>query len=158
MTWIASIHQLAAGLLRVLGDPLRDAVHQRVRKALFDRFLAPLETLLFLGPTGFQGAGELDHALGRRIWTGIFDASGPPVQHNVFGALAQLRVEIVVDADHARVDDAHRHAGLDRVVEEDGVDRLARGVVAAERKAHVGNATAHLAYGRFWRIQRVASM
>ena len=42
------------------------------------------------------------------------------------------RVEVVVDAEHAGVDDAHRQPGLDRVVEEDGVDRLAHRVVAAE--------------------------
>ena len=53
-------------------------------------------------------------------------------------------VEVVVHAHHAGVDDAHVHAGLDRVVQEHGVDRLAHRLVAAEREAHVGHAARHL--------------
>ena len=62
-------------------------------------------------------------------------ASGAAVQHHVLDALAQFGRDVVVHADHAGVDDAHGHAGLDRVVQEHGVDRLARRVVAAEREA-----------------------
>ena len=62
-------------------------------------------------------------------------ASGAAVEHHVLDALAQLRVELVVDAELAGVDDAHRHAGADRVVQEHGVDRLAHRVVAAEGEA-----------------------
>ena len=43
---------------------------------------------------------------------------------------------------HARVDDGHVQAGPDRVVQEDGVDRLADAVVAAERERDVGHAAA----------------
>ena len=41
----------------------------------------------------------------------------------------------VVDRELAGVDDAHVHAGLDGVVEEDRVHRLAHRLVAAEREA-----------------------
>ena len=69
---------------------------------------------------------------------------GAAVEHHVLDALAQLGLELVVHADHAGVDDAHVHAGLDRVVQEHGVDGLAHRVVAAEGEAHVGNAARDL--------------
>jgi hypothetical protein len=42
--------------------------------------------------------------------------------------------DLVVDAELAGVDDTHRHAGADRVVEEHGVDRLAHRVVPRNEK------------------------
>ena len=66
------------------------------------------------------------------------------VQHHILDLLAQHRLQIVVDAEHAGIDDAHGHAGLDRVVEEDGVDRLAHGIVAAEAERDVGNAAGNV--------------
>src|SRR5574341_1142418 len=47
---------------------------------------------------------------------------------------AQLRVGLLVDAELARVDDAHGQPRPDRVVEECGVHRFAHGIVAAERE------------------------
>ncbi len=75
-------------------------------------------------------------------------ASGAPIEHHVLDALAQRRLDVVVDADHAGVDDAHVHAGLDRVVQEHGVDRLAHRLVAAEAEAHVADAARHLGAGQ----------
>jgi hypothetical protein len=80
------------------------------------------------------------------------------VEHHVLDALAQHRVQVVVDADHAGVDDAHVHARLDGVVEEHGVDGLAHRLVAAEAEAHVGHAARDLGAGQVGLIQRVASM
>jgi hypothetical protein len=62
------------------------------------------------------------------------------VEHDVFDQRAQLGRDFVVDAQLPGVDDAHVHAGLDRVVEEYGVDRLAHRLVATERERHVGDA------------------
>ena len=73
---------------------------------------------------------------------------GAPVQHHVLDPLAQRGVEVVVDADHAGVDDAHVHAGADRVVQEHRVDRLAHRLVAAEAEAHVADAARHLGAGQ----------
>ena len=56
------------------------------------------------------------------------------VEHHVLDALTQLRVEVVVDADHPGVDDAHVHAGLDGVVQKHRVNGLAHDIVAAECK------------------------
>jgi hypothetical protein len=83
--------------------------------------------------------GDLQQALGR---------IGAAVQHHVFHALAQLGLQVVVHADHAGVDDAHVHAGRNRVVQEHGVDGLAHRVVAAERERHVGHAAGHLGTGQ----------
>ena len=59
-------------------------------------------------------------------------------------ALAQLRVDVVVDGELAGVDDAHVHARLDGVVEEHRVHRLAHRLVAAERERQVRDAARDL--------------
>ena len=122
-------------LLGVLDDVRGDALHQRVRKPRLDGAFAPGEVLGHLPALRLERFGEADEALG-----GV----GPPIQHDVLDPLAQFRRDRVVDAELAGVDDAHRHAGADRVVQEDRVDRLAHGLVAAERKADVGDAARNL--------------
>ena len=77
-----------------------------------------------------------------------FGDPGAPVQHDVLDTLAQDRIELVVHAHHAGVDDAHVHARLDGVVQEHGVDGLAHRVVAAEAERHVGHAARHLGAGQ----------
>ena len=77
-------------------------LHQRVRQALLDRAVAPREVLGDLLALRLERLGERDQALGR---------VGPAVEHDVLDALAQLRRNLVVDAELAGVDDAHRHAG-----------------------------------------------
>ena len=122
-------------LFGVFDDEVVDAVHQRMREPLVDRFGAPRELGAVVLGRALGALGDLDEAL-----AGV----AAPVQHDVLDPFAQLRLEIVVDADHAGVDDAHVHAGLDRVVQEHGVDRLAHRVVAAEAEAHIADAAADL--------------
>ena len=94
--------------------------------------------------------GDLEQPLG-----GV----GAPVEHDVLDPLPQLGVDLVVDHERAGVDDAHVEAGLDRVEQEDRVDRLAHRVVAAEREATRWRCRREtMAPGRFSLIQRVASM
>ena len=88
-----------------------------------------------------NGLGELDQALGR---------VGAAVEDHVLDALEQLLRDLLVDAELAGVDDAHRHAGPDRVVEERRVHRLAHRVVAAERERDVRHAARSL------RVRQVA--
>ena len=83
--------------------------------------------------------GDLEQPLG-----GV----GTAVEDDVLDPLAQLRLDLVVDDQRAGVDDAHVEAGLDRVVEEDRVDRLADRVVAAEGEADVGDAAGDLGAGQ----------
>ena len=123
------IERARRALARLLGvgrDEVGDAMDQRVRQPLVDRPFAPGE----IGLLGFLAlAGEAlrkaKQALGR---------IGAAVEHDVLAGLAQLGIEIVVHGHLAGIDDAHVHAGVDRVIEEHRVHRLAHGLVAAERE------------------------
>ena len=123
--------------LGIIDDVLGDALHQRVREPLVHRELAPGQILdAFLRPA-LDVLGKGHQPLGRAVLIRTF---GAPVQQHVFDALPELRVEGLVYAELASVDDAHVHPGLDGVIKEGGMDRLAYRVVAAERKAHVRHA------------------
>ena len=123
-------------LLDVGGDVVGDAVHERVRQALFHRPLAPGEVgFLALLALPAEALGERKQPLGR---------IGPPIEHHVLAGLAQLRIEIVVDRHLPGIDDAHIHAGLDGVIEEHRVHRLAQAFVAAEGEREIGDAARHV--------------
>ena len=132
------------GLFRILDDEVGDAVHQRMRQALVHAHrrlgrAAPVQLAAVVLGRALGRIGDFDQAL-----AGV----GAAVQHHVFDAFAQLGFDLVVDADHAGVDDAHVHAGLDRVVQEHGVDGLTHRVVAAERETHVANPARDLGAGQ----------
>jgi len=140
----AARQHFLVGLFGVLGDEVRDAVHQRMRQALGhgDRRLgraAPFEALAFVLGAAARGLGDLDQAL-----AGV----GPAIEHHILDALAQYGFDVVIDAHHAGVDDAHVHACLDRVVQEHGVDGFAHRVVAAERERHVRHTARDLGAGQ----------
>ena len=92
---------------------------------------------------GFRG-GALTLGAGALNLLRVFDQPlggvRPAVEDHVFDQLAQRRVEFFVDAELPGIDDAHRHARADRVVQERGVHRFAHRVVAAERERHVAHA------------------
>ncbi len=92
----------------------------------------------FFLPLPFTALGELDQALGR---------VGATIEHHVLDPFAQLGGDLLIDRELTRVDDAHVHAGLDRVVQEHRVHRLAHDVVAAERERQVGDAARDLHAG-----------
>ena len=71
-------------------------------------------------------------------------AVGRVVEHDLLAVVAHRLLDVLVDGHRARVDDAHRHALLDRVVEEDGVDGLAQRGEAAEAEGEVGDAARDL--------------
>jgi hypothetical protein len=116
-------------------DELVDAVHQRVSQPLLDGGCTPCQLDALVLGRALHALGHLEQPFG-----GV----GAAVQHHVFDAFAQFSIELVVDADHPGVDDAHVHAGLDGVVQEHRVDRLAHRLVAAEAEAHVADAAGHL--------------
>ena len=126
---------LLPDLLGVFVDEIGDAVHQRVAQPLGHRHRTPSQARAVVFGRALDLVGHVEQALGR---------IGPAVQHHVFDPLLQVRVEVVVDADHAGIDNAHVHAGLDRVVQKHGVDRLAHRLVAAEAEAHVRHAARNL--------------
>ena len=82
--------------------------------------------------------GEGDEALGR---------VGAAVEEHVLDALQQIGRDLLIDAEHAGVDDRHVEAGVDRMVQKRGMHRFAHRVVAAERERDVGYAAAHLGAG-----------
>ena len=123
---------LLAGFFRVGFDEVGDAVHERMREALLDRRIAPLQILLDpLGTVALESRGRFEQAIG-----GVVAA----VEDDVLTEFAQFGGNVVVNRELARVDDAHVHAGLDGVVEEHRVHRLAHRLVAAEGEREVRDA------------------
>ena len=122
---------------RLLGvglDEIGDAVHQRMRRAAcstgHSRQARSASLLLACRARGSAAASASSRSV----------ASGAAVEHHVLAGLAQLRLEVVVDRHLPGIDDAHVHAGLDGVVEEHRVHRLAHRLVAAERERQVRHA------------------
>ena len=79
---------------------------------------------------------------------GIFDEPiggiGTAVEEHVLDPLEQLWLDLLIDSQLPGVDDAHVHAGLDRVVEEGSMHCLAHRVVAAEGKRDVAHSARNL--------------
>ena len=115
--------QLQPRLLGVGFDELNLSVQHGVSEPLFDGSLAPRQVLLALGACAGDGLRELDQPL-----SGV----RPAIEDDVFDQLEQVLRNVLVDNQLAGVDDAHVQPGLDRVVEERRMDRLAHAVVAAE--------------------------
>jgi hypothetical protein len=106
---------------------------------LLDRPVAPGEIALL----GFL-AGRALEALGnvrQQPFGGGAAGLGQAVEHDV---LTEPRAapgrSIVIDGELAGIDDAHVHAGLDAVIQEHRVHRLAHRLVAAERERQVRHA------------------
>ena len=130
-----------ARLLRVGLDEFGDAVDEGVFEALFHRPVAPGEIALpgLLGAGALEAFGDFQHAL-----CGSAAGLRRTVQHHVLAGLAQLRLDRIVNGELAGIDDAHVHARLDGMVEEDGVHRLAHRLVATEGEGQVGYAAGNM--------------
>ena len=136
----ARLGDLEPQLLGVVDDVRVDALDEGVRDPLAHGHRAPL----LGGRVGHLAAaavvlGDGEEPVGR---------VGAPVEHDVLDGVAQLGVDGVVGLQGAGVDDAHVHAGLDGVEEEDRVDRLAHRVVAAEAEGDVRDAAGHQGVGQ----------
>ena len=83
----------------------------------------------------FHRFGKLDEPLGR---------VGPAVEQHVLDQFEQIFRHLLVNRQHAGVDDAHVEPGLDGVIQKRAVHRLAHGVVAAKAEADVADAAADL--------------
>ena len=105
-----------------------DTVDQRVGQTLRYRAAAPGVVLLSRAGAALHTCCVLEEAL-----RGVRAAR----EYHVFDALPQSGFDLLVDTELARIDDAHRHARLDGVVQERGVHGFPHRVVAAERERKI---------------------
>ena len=131
--------QLGACLFGVLLNPRIDASHHRVCEAIFHGAFAPrfedfdVRFLIRDRAAGFEFFAVVDESV-RRVSAAI--------EQRVFDEFLQLRLNLLIHFEHAGVDDAHVHAGTNRVEEERAVHRFAHGVVAAKTERDVRHAAA----------------
>lgn len=69
-------------------------------------------------------------------------------QHHVLDPPEQFGLDVVVDAQHLRIDDAHIHSGLNGMIEERRVHRLAYGIVATEGERKVRDTARNFGVGQ----------
>src|SRR5882672_3742519 len=131
-------------------EEIADHVHAGHQRAL-DDLDRPGDLLARLLGVGDH---ELVHALDQRMLQPLLDRPAPPLGVLRLGHLAgalvlrreleQLGRDLVVDLELAGIDDAHVHAGLNGVVQEHRVHRLAHRLVAAEGEGQVADAARDL--------------
>ena len=113
-----------ARLLGVAVDEFVDAFEQGVFEPFFDGVGAPREVFLdSFASLAFKAFGEVEQPFG---------AIGAAVEQYVFDVFEQFFGDLVVDFEHAGIDDAHVHAGLSGVVKKGGVHGFADDVIAAK--------------------------
>ena len=101
-----------------------------------DRLFAPGEIFLRpLHPRTLVAFGEREQS---------FSGVRPPVEDDILAGLAEFRLDFGIDRELARVDDAHVHAGGDRVIEKYRMHGLAHRLVAAKREGEIGNAAGNM--------------
>ncbi len=100
---------------------------------------------------GFLGGGLRTGALFLNLFGQVeqaFSRIGAAIEQDIFDLLAQLRLDLIIDFEHACVDDAHIQTGFDGIFQERGVHRFAYFVVAAERERNVGDTARNLTTGQ----------
>ena len=125
--------KLLPRLFRIRHDVIPDALHQGVRQPCGHGQLPPRQIRLRRLPFAAHGLRKGHQPLG-----GV----GAAVKEDVFHAPQQFFVQFFVDGELSRVDDAHVHAGIYRVIQKSSVNRLAHRVVAAKGKGHIADAAA----------------
>ena len=127
---------LQSGRFGVLIDEAVDALEQGVFQAFFHRVVAPPQVFLeFFAAVALEAFGQFEQAFG-----GV----GAAVEQHVFDAVEEFLGNLIIDFQHAGVDDAHIHPGLGGMIEKRRVHRLAHRVVAPEREGNVRNTAGHL--------------
>ena len=93
-----------------------------------------------------SGFGVLPHLLG--IFGQPLGRIGAAAEDDILDPFQQPGLDVAVDPEHLRIDDAHVHSGGDGVAEERRVHRFAHGVVAAEREREVRHSARDLGVGQ----------
>ena len=117
------------------------SAHEGGGDAFRERERTPFRGSLRIGFRG--GSGGVLHGCGE--FEEAFPRAGRGVEHDGLGGVAEFGGQHVVIAELGGVHDAHGQAGVDGVLEEDGVDRAADEVVSAERERNVADAAADAA-------------
>ena len=125
-----------ACFLHILVDEIGDTMHQGMSQSGADILLAPRHVDFLRPRAPLEALGDLQHALG-----GIRTA----IEQHILNPLAQFGWNILVDRQLAGIDDAHIHAVLHPVIQEDGMHGFADLLIAAEGEGHVRDATRDMA-------------
>ena len=129
--------QPGAQLFRVRDHEIRNAFHHRVFEPFFRRRGTPGRIRPGAARVFFPRFVRFDRLRKRHQ---CLARAGRAVEHYVFHFFAQRGVEIVIDAEHAGVDDSHRHSSANGMIEKYRVNRLAHRVVAAKAETDVRDA------------------
>ena len=135
-------HRLKPRLFHIFVDEIADAVHQRMAEPRINILLAPTEVgRLLLAACAAVAVGDFQQPLG-----GILAA----VKQHILDAVQQVIGNILIDGQLAGIDDAHIHAGADRVIEKSRMHGFPHPVVAAERERHVGKTARDMHAGQIF--------
>ena len=129
--------RLLPGQLRIFLDVAVDALDQGVLQSFPYGLFTPGQVLL-PGAAGMAVA-----AIGLRQFQQAFGGICTQIENDILAGHAQGRRQFVVHRQLTGIDDAHGHAGLHRVVEKHGVNRLAHRIVAAEGEGDVADPAGH---------------
>ena len=119
---------LQAGFFGVFDNVFGDALDQTMGQPFAHRGLAPRQVFNFFPALAAHVIGHFQQSVGGII---------APIKHHVFDAFAQIFWNIGIDGQLARIDDAHVHARLHRVIQKYRVHGFTNGVIAPERKGQV---------------------
>ena len=134
--------QLHARLLGIRLDVLIDSLHQRVRKPLLHRAVAPFLYLFLVAIIARARSSRRFQRLAERDQP--FRSLRPPVQQHILHQFLQPRLDLLVNLQHARIHDTHIQPRGDRMVQERPVHGLAHFIVAAKAEGDIRHASAHL--------------
>ena len=118
-----------------------DAADEGVGEAFLDSATAPGFGLLL-------SYGCADILQGFAMLYETLCGVGAAVEENIFDEDFKFGLDVLVDLQHAGVDDAHIHAGLNRMEQKGGVHGFADLVVAAKAEGDVGDAAGDLGVGK----------
>ena len=115
-----------ARLFGVSLDEFGDAIDECMCEPFLDRLVSPSEILFrLLRALAFEPLGQRQQP---------FRAIGTAVEDNVLAGFAQLGIDVFIDLKLTGIDDAHVHAGCDRMIEKHRMHGLANTLVTAERE------------------------
>ena len=131
---------LLAGFFGIFFGELGNAVDQGMGQPLINRFFAPFKIGLFFWPARtFVFVRDFQQTVGRIRTT---------VQDDVFDTFTQFFGDLFIDHKLTGINDAHIHACLGGIIQENRMHGFADRVVAAERERYVRHTAGNLGIGQ----------